>query len=360
MSEMMLTRSEWKRRAGQGSVTHPLAVVPPLRKLVTTEVKLQEVDPQTGMQDVTFTLSTGALDRESDVINPEGWEVDAYLTNPVVLWAHQYQTPPIARATKVWVDGGKLLATDRFTPSDVNPFGAMIYRLVAGDFLKTVSVGFRPIEYVYNDDHHGYDFQRQELLEHSVVPVPANPEALIAAGETGIDLTPLREWAEKILETDDGADTAALWLPRETIEQVHAAAGRVAPTLIETSTADDAAEDRSPDDAESVADKLTDQEEVLMKAAIQALTEVIRELREEVKALPDAVQAKLPEPEPEPEPTAEAPTDPEPEPEPEPELEGGTEPEPEPDAAVTEDEARAIARGVIEQSILATTGALPD
>ena len=35
---------------------------------------------------------------------------------------------------------------------------------------------------MWNDEHRGYDFEKQDLLEISVVDVPANAEALIAAG----------------------------------------------------------------------------------------------------------------------------------------------------------------------------------
>ena len=44
------------------------------------------------------------------------------------------------------------------------------------------------------------DFQQQELLEFSIVPVPANADCLIEARSAGIDVEPLREWAAKTLE----------------------------------------------------------------------------------------------------------------------------------------------------------------
>jgi hypothetical protein len=72
-----------------------------------------------------------------------------------------------------------------FTPEEVNPDGFKVHQLVEAGFLRAVSVGFRPLEYTYNAEREGYDFKRAELLEVSVVPVPANQEALIAAGVGG-------------------------------------------------------------------------------------------------------------------------------------------------------------------------------
>ena len=62
-----------------------------------------------------------------------------------------------------------------------------IYRLAQGGFLAATSVGFRPLKWEYTSDlargaddwFPGIDFEQQELVEFSIVTVPANPEALI-------------------------------------------------------------------------------------------------------------------------------------------------------------------------------------
>ena len=57
--------------------------------------------------------------------------------------------------------------------------------LVEADFLKATSVGFAPIKFKFTsnpDRQFGIDFIEQELLEFSIVPVPANPDAVIAFG----------------------------------------------------------------------------------------------------------------------------------------------------------------------------------
>jgi hypothetical protein len=61
--------------------------------------------------------------------------------------------------------------------------------LVRGKFITAVSVGFLPLEFSWAEDEKerpwGIDYERQELLEISVVPVPANAHALIEAQAKG-------------------------------------------------------------------------------------------------------------------------------------------------------------------------------
>jgi hypothetical protein len=54
--------------------------------------------------------------------------------------------------------------------------------LITAGYIKAGSVGFIPLERKFSDQRHGgIDFKRQDLLEFSIVPVPANAHALIEA-----------------------------------------------------------------------------------------------------------------------------------------------------------------------------------
>lgn len=155
-----------------------------------------------------FVISTGTVDRDADTINPNGWKLDAYNKNPVVLFAHDYNSPPVATALATWVEDGKLKSRAKFTPKEVYPFGYMVYQLYKNGFMKATSVGFKPIKWKYSENRDGgIDFEEQELLEWSCVPVPSNPEALIVASTKGIDIEPMKKWAERILQYDKGAIT---------------------------------------------------------------------------------------------------------------------------------------------------------
>jgi len=154
---------------------------PPLRKQFTATVVGKGTDPDTGIARFEFIASTAAEDREGDTIAASGWELDNFKNNPVILWAHDSISLPIGRATSIVVRGGALRVEIEFTPADVNPDGARVAQLVDAGFLKAVSVGFIPLEWTPRPDG-GFDFEKAELLEVSVVAVPANPEALLAAG----------------------------------------------------------------------------------------------------------------------------------------------------------------------------------
>lgn len=134
-----------------------------------------------------FTISTADVDRMGDTVAVEGWQLENYRSNPVVLWQHDSRTLPIGRSTRVWIEGGKLKAIAEFMPADLNEHADKVYRMLKGGWLRATSVGFRPLEYEFTKDpgrKYGIDFKKSELLEFSVVNVPANPSALIEPGLT--------------------------------------------------------------------------------------------------------------------------------------------------------------------------------
>ncbi len=137
-----------------------------------------------------FTISTGTVDRERDTIAVAGWDLRNFLRNPVVLWGHDAEALPIGRAFDVGIEGNALKASVRFIPTDTperGQFAEAVYRLARQGFLGATSVGFRPLKWEFTEDAErgaddwfpGIDFQQQELVEFSVVTVPANPEALL-------------------------------------------------------------------------------------------------------------------------------------------------------------------------------------
>ncbi len=163
-----------------------------------TEIKAGEGDSRA----MTFTISTAALDRQDDTIAVDGWKLDNYRKNPVVLWAHDSSSLPVGKAPKVWMAGGKLQAETEFTPKGMARFNDTVFDMLKGGFLNATSVGFSPIKYAFSKDpnrDYGIDFIEQDLLEFSIVPVPANPEALVESRAAGIDLDPVLDWASGLL-----------------------------------------------------------------------------------------------------------------------------------------------------------------
>ncbi len=165
---------------------------------------------------VRFRITTDDVDRERDVIASAGWRVQNFLKNPVVLWAHSYRDLPIGRSLEIERDERGLVSLAEFTTAALNPLGDTVYRMVLAGFLNAVSVGFQPDKWAYNEQRRGIDYMEQDLLEYSVVPVPANQEALVEARQAGIDTAPIRRWAEAVLDLDLGEP--GLWVPRSRLE----------------------------------------------------------------------------------------------------------------------------------------------
>ena len=149
---------------------------------------------------IRFRITTDAVDRERDILSPAGWKLDNFLKNPTVLWAHDYRQPPIARAREIIATEHGLSSLAEFPPKGTYAFADTVYDLLKGGFLNATSVGFAPLKHAYNEERRGVDYLEQELLEFSVVPVPANPEALVEARATGIDLQPMKQWAKAVLD----------------------------------------------------------------------------------------------------------------------------------------------------------------
>jgi HK97 family phage prohead protease len=174
-----------------------------------------------------FCFSDESVDRMGDTIKASGWNLTDFENNPVTLWAHDSSAPPIGGASNVAVEGTRLLGNIAFAPPETYQFADTIYRLVLGKFLRAVSVGFMPTRhaFVQNDDARpwGIDFLEQDLLEISVCPVPANPNALQEARRKGIDTRPLVEWAERILDSG-GVELKRTLISRDELQRLRTAA----------------------------------------------------------------------------------------------------------------------------------------
>ena len=133
---------------------------------------------------ISFIASTENQDRYGDVVNQNGWTLAAYDRNPVVLFNHQANMLPIGKGF-VRVKDGQLLIDVEFDQDD--ELARKIEKKARGGFLNAVSVGFNPIEAINRSelpkDHPAYTtkggqfFNKSELLEVSIVTIPANSEA---------------------------------------------------------------------------------------------------------------------------------------------------------------------------------------
>jgi phage head maturation protease len=154
-----------------------------------------------------FIGSTAAVDRYGDIIEVAGWDLQNYFNpkdpskgNPVFLWAHNSNLPPLGKAVSVKKTADALVFQIKFASREeygqewpaIAPSPETIYNLYLNGYLRATSVGFsyierEPIIHPKNDGRQtGWRFLKQELYELSAVPVPANPEALMLAVQKGI------------------------------------------------------------------------------------------------------------------------------------------------------------------------------
>ncbi|HEY2461399.1 MAG TPA: HK97 family phage prohead protease [Candidatus Acidoferrum sp.] len=135
---------------------------------------------------IEMVASTESPDRYGDVIRVAGWKLDNFQKNPVFLFSHRSEDPPIGRIVASKKEGGAnpaLVQTVQFATKDVYPFADTIFKMYKGGFMNATSVGFmsiesQPIVDKKSGNVTGYEFLEQELFELSAVPVPANPQAL--------------------------------------------------------------------------------------------------------------------------------------------------------------------------------------
>jgi phage head maturation protease len=55
--------------------------------------------------------------------------------------------------------------------------------LLNAGVVKAASIGFMPLAWDFNRQRDGIDFHETELLESSIVPVPANADCTLDAGQ---------------------------------------------------------------------------------------------------------------------------------------------------------------------------------
>ncbi len=129
-----------------------------------------------------IVISTANHDRHRDRVNSQGGDVTGYMRNPVVMWGHDYTSPTaiIGHTTALVLGQDQIEATFelRDPVNDGDP-QHVVRALWSSGLLRAASIGFTPLPdgAVENADG-GIDYERWELLEWSLVPIPANRDAL--------------------------------------------------------------------------------------------------------------------------------------------------------------------------------------
>lgn len=173
---------------------------------------------QTGERRMTFVASDATRDTYGTVLMPDGWDLERFNKNPVIFYQHDqfsYDPDAIIGKGRAYVEDGKLMVDIEFEPEGQNKKADKVWKKLQFGTLNAVSVGFLALagEWGKGDEGPGqrnetYYYTSMELLEVSVVAIPANPNALKNAAEEQDRLAELREEAMAEVQEEPQAEPA--------------------------------------------------------------------------------------------------------------------------------------------------------
>lgn len=138
-----------------------------------------------------FIISTERKDSHGTIIRMDGWQIDDY--NRAGAFYYQHQTTggflsdanpdnALGPAT-AYKEGSRLMGVGMFEPEKINPLAEKILGKVDYGTMRATSVGFMAESGHWgrekdNEDPKTYYFDKQRLVEWSIVHVPSNPDAI--------------------------------------------------------------------------------------------------------------------------------------------------------------------------------------
>ncbi|MDO8716402.1 MAG: HK97 family phage prohead protease [Dehalococcoidales bacterium] len=135
-------------------------------------------------------ITTSAIDRDGEIVDPMGAILTDYQQNPVVLFGHDHWSMPIGKCAWIKADGKGLVAKTIYANTEK---ANEIWEYRKAGFPLAKSIGFIPLESIrFENNSPEYmagctrKFTKWLLLEYSEVPVPSNPEAVQIAISKGL------------------------------------------------------------------------------------------------------------------------------------------------------------------------------
>lgn len=146
---------------------------------IVKDYEIKDVDDDERI--IRILASDETLDRDGDIIRAKGWVTDNFMKTGSVLYGHNPSELPLARPIAAEVVGKKLYIHAKFADQGTSAFNDAVFSLIKQKILRGVSVSFKASE--WKDIETGRDFNKQELIELSVTPIPANPNAMLQVKE---------------------------------------------------------------------------------------------------------------------------------------------------------------------------------
>jgi phage head maturation protease len=204
-----------------------------LKGLFEGVTEKKTVGGQTIFKGVATSL---ALDRHKEVVVPKGADLSNFMESPVLLSQHEHREAPIGMITSI--EPGEEDIKFEFCFDEQDPDAVVLMNKVKNGFMRTFSIGFLPTKWVEQDalvdetgkmlesveldvgDESKYKldlsrykatprrvYTQWEMLEISLVSVPANPEAHV------------RMMAKELMENFEDADPAVKSFVEEEVNE---------------------------------------------------------------------------------------------------------------------------------------------
>lgn len=133
----------------------------------------------------TFILATDDIDRDNERINIDGIDTVGFQKNPVAFFNHNnFDNFPIGKWSNIQKStyGGKNVLLADLIIHEETPEAQTVKKLLDLNMLNTTSVGFRSlareVEPRTENGEEVWTHTKSELVEASIVNIPANPNAV--------------------------------------------------------------------------------------------------------------------------------------------------------------------------------------
>jgi len=143
-------------------------------------------------------ITTDALDRDFEVVVPQGMNATEYERNPVLFWNHDYEQP-VGRCLSLKRQPNSIVGEFTFAKRpdgfEGTYFPDFVASLVGQGIVRGISIGYFPeqggMRRATPDDRKRYGeqvhtvYSKWKLREVSIAPLQANPDALVSAVRKG-------------------------------------------------------------------------------------------------------------------------------------------------------------------------------
>lgn len=170
-----------------------------------TPLTFKAVDSEEGEEELIIegAASTDNIDRMGDIIEGKAWDekaLNAYRQNPIILAFHNHEKP-VGRALDV-KNTGKGLSLK----AKISKGAPEVWHLVKDGVLKAFSVGFIVKDADYDKEKDIFLIKEVELLEVSVVSVPANPYTTFNVSKSFQNSSEFEEFKKSFIEEDNNIE----------------------------------------------------------------------------------------------------------------------------------------------------------